>query len=524
MSGARERALEGALSLARLDLGRAKTVDASCRECFHAGVAAGARLFEETLRTLPLAAAVFDRDMRYVAHNRAWLRVHGLEDGGDLTGRKHYEVFPDLPEQYRRVNERGLAGETVTRDLDAFTRSDGTTEHLRWVVTPWGEAEGRVSGIIIYAEIITEQVRTRRSLDEHASLIRALFEQSPIGLNLCTLDGLWLQSNRAFCEIIGYSPEEADGGLTYWQLTPRKYDAQEKLQLETLRTQRRYGPYEKEFIRKDGTLVPVRLNGFLVEREGQTYIWSLIEDLTAQRALESDLENERLKAIQASKLATVGQLAAGVAHELNNPLGIIDAYAFSLQDAHAPGDEARIDEAVRAIRGATARAGKIVQGLRRFTRQSKNDPPEEIAVARLVEEAVGLCNARMRDHGVELAVDVASDARVRGRSVELEQVLVNLLNNAIDAVRDSDRRRIRVHVVDDAESVRIAVEDSGPGVPPEVVDELFRAFFTTKKVGEGTGLGLSISRSIVERHGGTITYDGAAPTTRFIVILPRIAP
>ena len=175
-----------------------------------------------------------------------------------------------------------------------------------------------------------------------------------MGLNLCTMDGLWLESNQAFCDIIGYTQAEADGGLTYWQLTPRKYDAQEQVQLEKLRTTRRYGPYEKEFIRKDGTLVPVRLNGFVVEREGKPYIWSLIEDLTAQRALEAELEDERLKAIQASKLATVGEMAAGIAHELNNPLGIIDAYAFALEDARARGD-AR--EGRREHRGDPRRRG-----------------------------------------------------------------------------------------------------------------------------------------------------------------------
>jgi len=475
------------------------------------------------MKTLPLGVAVFDRDMRYVAHNRAWLVAHGRDDTEDLVGKSHYEVFPGIREEWRRVNERALAGATERSELDVFETPHGKLVYLRWVVAPWGAEPGRVDGIIIYAENVTEQEVTRRRLAERESLIRDLFEKSPVGLNLCTMDGLWLESNQAFCDIIGYTQAEADGALTYWQLTPRKYDAQEQVQLEKLRTTRRYGPYEKEFARKDGTLVPVRLNGFLVEREGQPYIWSLIEDLTAQRALEADLEDERLKAIQASKLAAVGAMAAGIAHEVNNPLSIIDAYAFALEDALARGDHTKTDENIRAIRDAVTRAGKIVHGLRRFTRESMNEPPEEIDVAPLVDEAIALCNPRLREHGVELRVDVDPNARVRGHSIELGQVLVNLLNNAVDAVREGDKRWIHVSATDDRVGVvTILVEDSGPGIPPELASDVFRAFFTTKKVGEGTGLGLSISRSIVERHGGTLTYDPTTPHARFVVRLPRV--
>lgn len=475
----------------------------------------------QLLETLPLGTAVFDRDMRYVAHNRAWLRANGRDEAEDLTGQSHYDVFPGIPDHWRGVHQRTLAGATEKCDLDSFLLPSGETAYVRWVVAPWEGAPGRIDGIIIYAENITEHELTRRRLVEGESLIRDLFEQSPVGLNLCTMDGLWLESNQAFCDIIGYTQAEADSGLTYWQLTPRKYDAQERTQLEKLQTLRRYGPYEKEFVRKDGTLVPVRLNGFVVEREGKPFIWSLIEDLAAQRALERDLESERLKAIQSSKLASVGEMAAGIAHELNNPLGIIDAYAFALEDARRRGDDAKAEEHVRSIRAAVTRAGRIVHGLRKFTRESMNDPPEEIDVTSLVDEAVSLSEPRLREHGVAIKLEVEPNVRVRGRSIELGQVLVNLVANAIDAVRGRADKWVRVAVTKDEGGVAtIAVLDSGPGIPADLASDVFRAFFTTKKVGEGTGLGLSISRSIVEGHGGTLTYEPVEERARFVIRLP----
>ena len=357
---------------------------------------------------------------------------------------------------------------------------------------------------------------------EREAFVRALFEKTTVGLNLCRADGLWIESNQAFLDIIGYAREEADGGLTYWQLTPRKYDADEAVQLEALETTGRYGPYEKEFIRKDGQLVPVRLNGFFVERGGPKYIWSLIEDLTTQRALERGLEEERLKAIHASKLSTLGEMAASLAHEINNPLGIIDAYAYTLTDAAERRDLAYVDEALKAIRGATERAGKIVLSLRKFARQGERDVTAPVSVTHLIEESLDLCRARILTHGVELTLDVSTEAMVNARAIELEQVLVNLLNNAFDAARATDGRSIRLVASDDGDSVRIAVEDSGAGVAEDLRDKVFRPFFTTKESREGTGLGLSISRTIVEGHGGTLTYEHGEPSHRFVVRLPKV--
>lgn len=470
-----------------------------------------------------MGAAIFDRELRYLAYNAAWLAGHGQPPDSELIGRRYYEVNPDVSERWRAVHARCLAGATERADLDECVYPDGRRVYVRWVIAPWREDDGSIGGIFVSAEDVTEQVAMRKRLEERESLIRDLFEKSPVGLNLCRMDGLWLESNPAFLRIIGYSREEADGGLTYWQLTPRKYDADEKRQLELLRQVKHYGPYEKEFIRKDGTLVPVRLNGFIVERDGEEFIWSLIEDMTEQRALEAKLEEERVRAIQASKLATMGEMAASFAHEINNPLSIISAFSHVLDDAVTKGRTQEAKEAIEAIHSATDRAAKIVRGLRRFARESVREPKARVGVASLIEDAMVLCRARIDTHGVSLSVDKNSTAQVEGHAIELSQVLVNLLNNAFDATRGSRAGWIRVSVKDEPDGyVALAVEDSGPGVPEQARDAVFRSFFTTKKSGEGTGLGLSISRSIVERHGGTLTLDATAPNTRFVVRLPRV--
>ncbi len=481
-----------------------------------------ARVLAEVLRTLPLGAALFDRDMRYLAHNEAWLDAHAEPRGRNLVGEVHYEVFPEIPKRWRDVHRRCLAGVTERSARDTFVRADGRREHLTWSVSPWRAESGEVGGLVIYAEPVTAQVETETRLAEREDMIRDLFEQSPIGLNLCRMDGLWLESNPAFLNIIGYSREEADGGLTYWQLTPRKYDADEAVQLETLKSQRRYGPYEKEFIRKDGRLVPVRLNGFLVHRDGEDFIWSLIEDLTTQRQLEARLEEERAKSIHATKLAVMGEMAASFAHEINNPLSIIDAYAFNIEQAGRRPDPTLLAEGVSAIRDSVQRAGKIVQSLGKFARQSSDEPLVSISLASLVQESLDLCRARLRTSGVSVLVDAKTPLEVRGRAIELSQVLVNLINNGFDAVQTAEDKWLRIAVTEGPHAMaEISVEDSGPGVPGDLAERIFEPFVTTKPAGAGTGLGLSISRSIIERLGGTLTLDRAGPFTRFVVALPR---
>lgn len=477
------------------------------------------RVLEELLQNLPLAATALDRDLRYVVHNERWLTEHHLPPSESLVGRRHYDVFPDIPERWRATLERGLAGESLRSELDVYERADGSKEYLRWVVSPWRREDGSVGGVLIYRETVTREEETARRLAEREGLIREMFEHSPVGLNLCRMDGTWLESNPAFLEIIGYTREEAVG-LTYWQLTPKKYDADEAVQLEHLRTKKRYGPYEKEFVRKDGRLVPVRLNGFIVERGGEPHIWSLIEDLTAERALEAELEEQRIQAVHASRLSLLGEMAAGVAHEINNPLAVITGSVFLLREAMRRGDKADVELALSHVETAAARAGKIVHGLRRFSRRSGGDTRTPIVVAELVQDSLDLVGARVRAVGARVETSIPPDLRVTGDALELSQVLVNLVANAVDAAARTPERAVWItaeRAGDD--SVRIAVANSGATIGEEVRAKLFRPFFTTKKPDEGTGLGLSISRRIVEGHGGTLVHDPTQKRTTFVVTL-----
>ncbi len=224
-----------------------------------------------------------------------------------------------------------------------------------------------------------------------------------------------------------------------------------------------------------------------------------------------------------AKMSALGEMAGGIAHEINSPLGIITLHAQQLerfQQRQALTPEIIYREA--HLIGTTAkRIGDIIKGLRAFAREGENDPFESTPLASIVEDAMVLCRAKFKAREIELRVGKIPDVSIDCRSVQIGQVLLNLLTNAYDAVQSLPERWISVDAQEAGEYVEISVSDSGRGVPPEIIPKLMQPFFTTKEVGKGTGLGLSISKGIVDNHDGSLELDSSSEHTRFVVRLPK---
>lgn len=263
----------------------------------------------------------------------------------------------------------------------------------------------------------------------------------------------------------------------------------------------------------------------------------LVEEKAERQSRE--LEAERLKMIQASKLVTLGEMAAGIAHEINNPVAIISTGVGVLRK-HFNKDGAAT-EMVDKIDRSVSRISKIIDGMHKFSRRSEEKTEKtEITVEQFFQECLDLTSARARANDVKLHVDVGQNATLCIDEVQLEQVLINLINNAIDAVHDlrcqlnatgagdstevemdPEKFFIKLKYDQSGDTHFIYVIDSGRGIPEEVVDRLFNPFFTTKATGKGTGLGLSISKSIINQHGGELDYQLTDGHTTFLITLPR---
>ena len=236
---------------------------------------------------------------------------------------------------------------------------------------------------------------------------------------------------------------------------------------------------------------------------------------------ENLLRTTRNDMVQAGKLAMLGQMAAGITHELNQPLTAIRAFADNASTFLSRGNVAQADDNLRHISAASARMGSIVGQLKGFARKS----PEAVSVVdvnRAVEGAALLLHSEFARLGVRLDLDMQEALQVLGDTVRVEQVLINLLRNALDAVEQSPCKGVRLVLEAQEQQVLIRISDTGSGLPEDVVKHLFEPFFTTKATGEGLGLGLAISSSIVQAMNGHLTAcNRAEGGAEFLVTLPR---
>jgi C4-dicarboxylate-specific signal transduction histidine kinase len=238
---------------------------------------------------------------------------------------------------------------------------------------------------------------------------------------------------------------------------------------------------------------------------------------------EQELRDKQEQLVQAGKLATLGELTTGVAHELNNPLNNIGLYVGNVIDRIHMGElsteSARedLEKAMEQVRKAT----EIISHLRTFGRAAPVTF-EAVDVDEVIERALSLMQEQLRLRAIDVDLDLCPDALiVQGNPIQLEQVFINLLTNARDALADSKRKTIRIASSRDEERIRITFSDTGPGIPRELQQRIFDPFFTTKEVGTGTGLGLSITYSILKEYGGGISVASRPGNgATFLVELP----
>jgi signal transduction histidine kinase len=251
----------------------------------------------------------------------------------------------------------------------------------------------------------------------------------------------------------------------------------------------------------------------------------LRHDIQERLRAERELELTRQTSIYSAKMAALGEMSGNIGHEINNPLAAILLRAHRLQRLAARDklDVLAVSGTARDIEATVDRIRRIVDALRLFARDAEKDPMRPESVAAIVGDTIELCKERFRQHTIDLTVDAISpDIYIECRAVQISQVLLNLLSNAHDAVESAPERRVRIAAEADDQEVRIAVTDSGPGVPRELRARIMEPFFTTKEIGKGTGLGLSVSKGIAEAHGGRLAHDDAASETRFVLVLRRV--
>lgn len=284
----------------------------------------------------------------------------------------------------------------------------------------------------------------------------------------------------------------------------------------------------KKWLESDG----IDGSGVVIGGQEKRYqvFWFRVPSVDGQTIVflkENSREPSRLDLLKLSRLerlSALGEVAAGIAHEINGPLSLASGLTQLLKldcdkDKVDPG---KLKTYLQKIDDTLDRMARIVRGLRHASSEGDRDPFERVSVVVAVNDAIELCRARCRKAGVQMIFDTPSDdILIECRMVQITQVVSNLLVNALAAVMDRPEKWIRCSVDDLGPSVRIAVMDSGAGIPVELRNRIMEPFFTTKASGEGTGLGLSISRGLIAEHGGSLELDPGCAFTRFVIEVPK---
>jgi signal transduction histidine kinase len=238
------------------------------------------------------------------------------------------------------------------------------------------------------------------------------------------------------------------------------------------------------------------------------------------------ISGQEEKLVNLYKMSSLGMMAANVAHEINNLISIIQntgvLMARKIKKESCTADD--LLPGIAKIEETALRMEKVIKGISSYTRNGEKDPFEPVSVDKLIENTLSLCEQKRFSKRIKIQVDLPEgESILECRETQISQVLVNLLNNSMDAIEELDEKWILIEVKFEKKnkSFLFSVTDSGPGIPTEVSSKLMQPFFTTKKSGKGTGLGLSISRSIIEVHHGHFFIDEKSPHTRFVFELPK---
>jgi PAS domain S-box-containing protein len=488
---------------------------------------------EEILRYIvnhdPNAIAIYDQDLRYIAVSERYLQDYKVKEA-DIIGKHHYEVFPEMPQRWKDVHSRCLAGAVERNDDDYFERPDGSITYNRWECRPWYRGNGQIGGIVTYTEVTTERKLAEIKLHDHIFFLQELIDSMPNPVFYKNVEGIFQGCNKAYEEFLGLSKDKIVGRTIHDIAPINLAHACHEMDLQLLRnggTQ----TYEIEAQRSNGE----KCNAFLSKA---TYLHSggqlggivgTIVDITERKRLEEQLQ-------QAQKMEAIGTLAGGIAHDFNNILGIILGYA-EIASFDTPKDS-QIHANLDHVRKAARRATDLVRQILAFSRQSKQERGLVI-ISPVVKECLKLLRASLPST-IEIRQNIgvpAGEDRISSDPTKIHQVLMNLCTNASHAMRKkggilevslSDvflepRELERLPGLSPGPYLKLTVSDTGHGIEPAIINRIFEPYFTTKGVGEGTGLGLAVVHGIVKEHQGTITvHSEIGRGTTFDVFLPKI--
>lgn len=469
----------------------------------------------ETFSKLPVPVCSLGEGFKFLSFNQAWVEIFGSTDVKNkslIDCLNDQEDKPFITHQLTRCLEQGQA---TLIDFELFNT------HKLYLPVSWAVVcDPENKQLILCAQVssLKESVETRFARMYHVTTdaVMLLSGNSFTDCNKATLEMFGIDSVERFTSFhpADLSPEFQPDGES-------SFDKANRMIEKAFKEGRNI--FEWTHKKVTGPTFPAEVLLSPIVLKGKTYLQASVRDISKRVEIQKNLDEARLQQLNASRLATLGEMAGGIAHEINNPMAVIRSQAELILNSLHRTTELKpeyLQKGMERIISTSDRISRIIKGLKSLSRDATNDPLLPTELKSIIQDTLAFCEEKLKEKTIKLDLMIKDHCEVLCRSVEISQVLLNLINNSIDAIEGTPSPWIRIMVEEKGPMAEIKVIDSGNGIPKELAEKIILPFFTTKEVGKGSGLGLSISRRIIESHGGDFYLDQLASNTTFIIRLP----
>jgi PAS domain S-box-containing protein len=421
----------------------------------------------------------------------------------------------------RQLKKLGLSLDDPPKDLATWR------ELVQKIDTTYKEYdEARQSSDNVLAVSLKEMERMQEERAQlNADVLKELNENLSLVLQASEM-GVWdwnLENNnvsydKRWCEILGRTLDETPQVLSTFQELVHPEDLDRVMKLASDYTSRKVNKFEVKFRMKHkmGYWVHIQAKGKIIKSDKANKPLRFMgthTDLTDEIRFQKEIEIQKNKLFHQSKLASLGEMSAGIAHEVNNPLAIIAASAELLPMVKE--NQEKFNSRLESIQKSCQRISKILNGLKKFSRSAEEIVFKKNNLSHIIDEVLLLTEMKSSRSLTPITKESPPNVYINCDDLSIEQVLINLINNAIDAVKTNEERWVKVSAHEEDSYIFLRVIDSGTPISLELEEKIFDPFFTTKKVGDGTGLGLSITKGILDEHSASLSINRSFSTTCF---------
>ncbi len=479
------------------------------------------------LDSLPYRLMVVNPDKTINMVNRTFLKERGLRYE-DVLNKRCYEIRYGLD---RPCGELGMAcyldevrkhGQVIST-IHEVNGKDGEERFDVITVSPIYDEEGHILQLLETSRDVTQRIKFQREAQKSSIFLQNVIQSTVDGIVVVDTKGNVLIFNEGMERLTGYTAQEImeHGHLSSFYNIDVAKENMRKMRSDQHGPEGKLNPTSMSITTKTGEEIPVTLSASLITIDGQEVgSVGVFTDMREVLQMRKELEEAHLQLVQSEKIASVGRMAAGVAHEINNPLSGVLIYAELLKEnlKEKSEDIEDVDEIIHQ----TLRCKKIVSELLEFSRQSIGKATS-FSLEELIDKCLNLLIHQAAFQNIEVTKNIEPHMpHMVGDMGQLQQVFTNLFINASDAMEGEGQLHLDARYDREKSRFIISVSDTGPGVPLALRDKIFDIFYTTKPVGKGTGLGLSISQNIINLHGGSLRFE-CPPSggTTFVIQLPR---